>query len=124
MRAGRAVGAVIISIIAVPLGVWAALVAGLTLVQQVLAGFLVIADASWTQALNPAVWFGWQNMAGTGSFLDSMLGGPGAPGGTVSRWLVFMVSAALASACYAAVTTAWAWARGQTGTQSPSTLDR
>ena len=73
MRTGRAVAAAIISIIAVPLGVWAALVAGLTLVQQVLAGFLVIADASWTQALNPAVWFGWQNMAGTGSFLDSTL---------------------------------------------------
>ncbi|MDQ5975890.1 MAG: hypothetical protein QG661_3099, partial [Actinomycetota bacterium] len=43
MRTGRAVAAAIISIIAVPLGVWAALVAGLTLVQQVLAGFLVIA---------------------------------------------------------------------------------
>ena len=39
MRTGRAVAAAIISIIAVPLGVWAALVAGLTLVQQVLAGF-------------------------------------------------------------------------------------
>jgi hypothetical protein len=124
MRAGRALAATGVTMVAVPVGVWAALVAGLTLVQQVLAGFVVIADASWTQALNPAVWFGWQNVAGNGSFLDSILGGPGAPGGTVNRWLVFMLSAALASACYAAFTTVWAWARASRGDQSPSTLDR
>lgn len=110
MRAGRALVAGLVTIVAAPVGVWAGLVAALTLVQQVLSGFLVLADASWTQALNPAVWFGWQNVAGTGSLLDSLLGGPGAPGGTASRYVTFMLSALLAAGCYAAVTTAWSWA--------------
>jgi len=100
----------LVTVVAAPVGIWAGLVAALTLVQQVLSGFLTLADASWTQVLNPAVWFGWQNVAGTGSLLDSLLGGPGAPGGTASRYVTFMLSALLAAGCYAAVTTAWSWA--------------
>lgn len=125
MRTGRPVAAVLVTVVAVPLGVWAALVAALSLVQQVLSGFLTLADASWTEALNPAVWFGWQNLAGTGSLWDSLLGGPGAPGGTVNRYVTFMLSAMLAAGCYASVTSVWSWAapRGRASDKITSEAD-
>ncbi len=104
--------AVVISILAVPIGLWAALVAVLALAQQVLVGFLAMSPSSWTQALNPAVWFGWRDAAGGGGLLDSLLGGPGAPTGTVSRYVTFLLAALLAVGCYAIVTTAWARANG------------
>ena len=108
---GRLVAAVAVSALAAPIGIWAALVAALSLLQQVVAGFFVLGNASWTEFLNPAVWFGWQNVAGTGGILDSLLGGPGAPGGTVSRYATFLLAAMLASGCYAVVAAAWRWAR-------------
>jgi hypothetical protein len=121
MRVGRATTAVLVSAIAGPIGIWAGLIAALALVQQVVSGFVMIGDASWTEVFNPAVWFGWQNIAGNGSVLDSLLGGPGAPGGTASRYVVFMVFAMTAAACYGAVRAVWRWA--QPG-QEPSTRAR
>jgi hypothetical protein len=109
---GRTVGAVLISVVVVPVGIWAALVALLSLAQQVLAGFMAVGHESWTRALNPQTWLGWQNGAGTGGVLDSLLGGPGAPTGTVSRYLTFMLSALLAAGCYLLLTTAWSRANG------------
>jgi hypothetical protein len=110
MRTGRKLVAGLVTVVAGPIGVWAALVAALSLLQQVLAGFWTIANASWTQALNPAVWFGLQNVAGTGSVWDSLLGGAGAPGGTVNRYITFMLFAFVAAGCYRAVIAAWSWA--------------
>jgi hypothetical protein len=112
MYRGRTIIALLVSFIAVPVGLWAALVAVLSLMQQALAGFLAVGSASWTQALNPEIWLGRQNVGGTTSFLDSMIGGPGAPGGTVSRYVVFVVGAMLAAGCYAIVVALWDWASG------------
>ena len=117
MRAGRMTVAVAVSVVAVPVGLWAGLLAAATILGQVLAGFGVLANADWVQVFNPAVWFGFQNVAGTGSFLDSMLGGPGAPGGSAWRYVVFMVAGVLAAACYTGVRAVWSWA------SSPPALD-
>ena len=111
MKAARTTLAVLVTAIAGPIGIWAGLIAALSLLQQVLAGFWTIANASWTEFLSPAVWFGWQNIAGTGSIWDSLLGGAGAPGGTVSRYLTFMLFAFMAAGCYTAVKAIWSWAR-------------
>ena len=111
MRAGRSLVAVLVTIIAAPIGAWSALVAAASLLSQILAGFGVIANANWMQIFNPAVWFGFNNIAGTGSLMDSLVGGPGAPGGSVNRYVVFMITGIVAAACYAAIKATWAWAR-------------
>lgn len=84
--------------------------AAATIIGQVLAGFGILANADWVQVLNPAVWIGIQNVAGNGSAVDSLVGGPGAPGGTVNRYVVFMITGVLAAACYTGVRAVWSWA--------------
>jgi hypothetical protein len=115
MRAVRVTVAVLVSAVLGPIGLWAAAVAAVTLVEQVLAGFGVIADAQWSQALNPAVWIGIDNLAGNGSVLDSLVGGPGAPGGTAGRWLALLVTGAVAAVCWTVLRLAWAWAARRDG---------
>ena len=110
MKPGRSVIAVIVTIVAGPIGVWAALVAAASLISQILAGFGVIANADWMQIFNPAVWFGFNNIAGTGSLMDSLVGGPGAPGGSVNRYVVFMITGIVAAACYTGIKATWTWA--------------
>lgn len=108
---GRKAAAVIGSI---PLGLWIgyfALVAILSIAQQFLAGFVDLSMASWTSFLNPAVIIGLESPGGTGGPLDAIFGGPGAPGGTVSRYFVFMGSALLAALGYAGWKVMWEWAR-------------
>lgn len=108
---GRTVAAVIGSI---PLALWIgyfALVAFLAIAQQLLAGFVDLSMASWTSFLNPAVILGWESPGGTGGPLDAIFGGPGAPGGTVSRYFVFMGSAFLAAGGYGVWNLLWGWAR-------------
>jgi len=111
MRTGRSLGAVLVTIIAAPIGAWSALVATGSLISQLLSGFGVIANADWMQIFNPAVWFGFNNIAGTGSLMDSLVGGPGAPGGSVNRYVVFMITGIVAAACYTGIRVAWSWAR-------------
>jgi len=116
MRAGRSAVAVMVTVMAGPVGVWCALVAAASLLSQLLAGFGVIANADWMQIFNPAVWFGFNNIAGTGSLMDSLVGGPGAPGGSMNRYLVFMLTGIVAVACLASVRAVWAWARSDVQT--------
>jgi hypothetical protein len=100
-------------IISVPLAIligYFGLVAGLSLVQQVLAGFFDLSQTSWTSFLNPAVLLGWESPGGTGGPLDALFGGPGAPGGTVNRYFVFMGSAFVAFVGVAGWKGLWAWA--------------
>jgi hypothetical protein len=102
-------------VVSVPLAVWIGyfgLVAALSILQQFLAGFIDLSMASWTSFLNPAVIFGLESPGGTGGPLDAVFGGPGAPGGTVSRYFVFMGSAFMAAVGYAAWNLLWRWARG------------
>ncbi len=108
---GRGAAAIAVSIVVGPVMIWAALICVVTIIQQVLSGFFDFSQASWTQAFNPAVWFGVESIGGTGGVLDALIGGPGAPGGTVSRYFTFMLFGFLAAACYAAITATWNWAR-------------
>ncbi len=113
MRAGRVAAAIAVSVVAGPVGVWAALFAVMTILSQVLAGFGVIINADWVNVFNPAVWFGFNNIAGTGSLADSLVGGPGAPGGSVGRFAAFMITGILAAICFGAISVAWRWARNE-----------
>jgi hypothetical protein len=110
MRVGKSLVAVAVTVLAAPIGLWCALVAAASLISQVLAGFGVISNANWTQLFSPAVWFGFNNIAGTGSLMDSLVGGPGAPGGSVNRYVVFMLTGFVAAGCYTGIRAAWKWA--------------
>ncbi len=102
--------ALITTVIVGPIMLWAGLIAALSLIQQVLAGFLDLSQASWSSFLNPMVWFGVESIGGTGGIFDALVGGPGAPGGTVSRYVTFMIFAAISAICYAGIMAAWSWA--------------
>ncbi|MEI8083322.1 MAG: hypothetical protein WCI74_15905 [Actinomycetes bacterium] len=107
---GRRLTAVLAS---VPLGillVYFGLVAVLTILQQVLAGFIDLGQATWTSFLNPAVVLGLESPGGTGGILDSLFGGPGAPGGTVNRYFVFMVAGVIAYGSFMLIAALWRWA--------------
>ena len=99
------------SILLGPIMVWAGLIAALSLIQQVLAGFLDLTEASWNRFLNPLVWVGAESIGGTGGIFDALVGGPGSPGGTVSRYVTFMVFASITALCFAGIKSAWSWAR-------------
>jgi hypothetical protein len=111
MRAGRAAVAVLVTVVAAPIGLWCALVAAANFISQILAQFGVIANADWARLFDPAVWFGFNNVAGNGSIWDSLFGGPGAPGGTVGRYFAAMITAMIAIACWGALSAVWRWAR-------------
>lgn len=111
--AGRRLVAVLVS---VPLGVWIGyfgLIAALAILQQFLAGFVDLSMASWTSFLNPAVLLGLESPGGTGGPLDAIFGGPGAPGGTVSRYFVFMGAGLMAFVGFGAWKALWGWAMPQ-----------
>ncbi len=63
---GRGAAAIAVSIVVGPVMIWAALICVVTIIQQVLSGFFDFSQASWTQAFNPAVWFGIESIGGTG----------------------------------------------------------
>jgi len=118
---GKSVAAIAVSIVVGPVMIWAGLICVATIIQQVLSGFFDFSQASWTQAFNPAVWFGLESIGGTGGILDALIGGPGAPGGTVSRYVTFMLFGLLAAASYAAITMMWNWAKPKPHTTSQTT---
>lgn len=110
---GRRFLAVVVSVPLALLIGYFAVVAALTIVQQLLAGFFDLSQASWTSFLNPAVLLGWESPGGTGGPLDAIFGGPGAPGGTVNRYFVFMGTAFIAAIGVAGWKGLWAWAKPQ-----------
>ena len=59
-------------------------------------------DRSWcglARFLNSLVWVGAESIGGTGGIFDALVGGPGAPGGTVNRYVTFMIFAAITALC-------------------------
>lgn len=88
-----------------------ALLAALTLLSQVLAGFVDLSQTSWTSFLNPAVLFGFESPGGTGGPLDALFGGPGAPGGTMNRYFAFGIYAVLTYASFAGLKALWSWGK-------------
>lgn len=116
MKAGRTFLAIVVSLVAIPVGLWAALVAALSLVQGLMSLLNGTNDAPWTRVLNPVVWIASQDTvtAGrSGSILDDLLGGPTAPGAAVSPFLTSLLAMALAGFCLLVVT--WAWDQTRTG---------
>lgn len=107
----RNVIAVVASVLLGPIMVWAGAIAALSLIQQVLAGFLDLTEVSWSRFLNPLVWVGAESIGGTGGIFDALVGGPGAPGGTVNRYVTFMIFAAITALCYFGIKSAWSWAK-------------
>lgn len=107
----RKLVAVFSSLLLGPIMVWAGLIAALTLIQQVLAGFFDLSQASWSSFLNPMVWFGVESIGGTGGIFDALVGGAGAPGGTVNRYVSFLIFAAITALCYSAIKAAWSWVK-------------
>jgi hypothetical protein len=87
------------------------LVAGLSLLQEVLMFFIDLGETSWTAFLNPSVLLGLQSPGGTGGIFDALVGGPGAPGGTVSRYIVFMLAAGITFIAFFALTAIWSWTK-------------
>ena len=118
---GKRAAAIAVSIVVGPVMIWAALICVITIIQQVLSGFIDFSQASWTQAFNPAVWLGLESIGGTGGILDALIGGPGAPGGTVNRYFTFMLFGLLTAASYAAITMMWNWAKPKPHTTSQTT---
>ena len=57
------------------------------------------------------MWVGAESIGGTGGIFDALVGGPGAPGGTVNRYVTFMIFAAITALCYSGIKAAWAWAK-------------
>lgn len=109
--AGRLLVAGLISIpIGLALG-FCGVVAGLSLIQELLATVFDLRQASWTSFLNPAVLLGVESPGGTGGIFDALLGGPGAPGGTVSRFITFFTTGMLAVGAFSLLKVTWAWAR-------------
>lgn len=97
----------------IPLGIVLAyfgLVAALTTLQQMLAGFIDLGQANWISFLNPEYNFGIQSLGGTGNIFDVMVGGAGAPGGSVNSYFVFRVTAALAAGAFFGLKALWGWA--------------
>jgi hypothetical protein len=113
MHAGRTVMAMLVSLVAIPIGIWAALVAALALVQGLFALFMDVHDAPWTSVLNPVVWLGAKETGRASSILDDLLGGPSAPNGSVSPLLTCLVGLVVAILCLLAVT--WAWDQTRVG---------
>jgi len=111
LNPARGIVLFLVAITVGPIMIWAGLISLLSILQQFVAGIFDLSQASWSSFLNPWVWFGAESIGGTGGIMDALVGGPGAPGGTVSRYLTFLIFAFVAAISYAAITTTWNWAR-------------
>ena len=87
------------------------LIAGLSIIQQVLSSFIDLSQTSWTSFLNPSVLFGWRSPGGTGGIFDALVGGPGAPGGSVNRYFIFMISGGVTFGAFLALGAIWKWTK-------------
>lgn len=104
---------VVAGVLSVPLGFvtgYFGLLAALVIVQQILAGWIDLSQATWASFLNPAVWIGVQSPGGTGGFWDAIYGGPGAPGGSMMRYFVGAVTFVIAGMAWTGLKALWQWA--------------
>lgn len=107
----RVLAAIAASIVLIPIGIYFGLLAALTIIQQTLATFIDFGNASWTSWMSPPVLLGLQSPGGSGGILDFIVGGPGSPGGTVGRFIVFAISGAIAFGSFRGLLSIWEWAR-------------
>ena len=76
--------------------------AALTLLAQVFSDFIDFSNFSLVYLLTP-----YTSVGGSGTFLDSIVAGPGASGGSAIRYWTYMIYALLAGVGYTTVITCW-----------------
>ncbi len=76
--------------------------AGLTLLAQIFSDFMDFRNFSLVNLLTP-----YTSVGGSGTFLDSIVAGPGASGGSAIRYWTYMVYALVATVGFVTVQTCW-----------------
>ncbi len=76
--------------------------AGLTLLAQIFSDFMDFRNFSLVNLLTP-----YTSVGGSGTFLDSIVAGPGASGGSAIRYWTYMVYALVAAVGFVTVQTCW-----------------
>lgn len=76
--------------------------AALTLLAQFFSDFVDFTHFSLVYLFTP-----YTSVGGSGTFLDSIVGGPGASGGSAIRYWTYMVYALMAAIGYTTVKTCW-----------------
>jgi len=76
--------------------------AALTLLDQVLSDFIDFTNFNLVNLFNP-----YTSIGGSGTFLDSIVAGPGASGGSAIRYWMYMAYALIAGAGYGIVVACW-----------------
>lgn len=76
--------------------------AALTLLAQIFSDFIDFTNFSLVNMFNP-----FTSLGGSGTFLDSVVAGPGASGGSAIRYWTFMIYGLMAALGYATVKTCW-----------------
>ena len=74
----------------------------ITLLDQVFSDFFDFTNFSLGNLLNP-----FTSIGGSGTFLDSIVAGPGASGGSAIRYWLYMAYALIAAVGFTLVTTCW-----------------
>jgi hypothetical protein len=74
----------------------------LTLLAQVFSDFIDFTHFSLLNLLNP-----FTSVGGSGTFLDSIVAGPGASGGSAIRYWTYMVYGLMAAIGYSTIKTCW-----------------
>ena len=74
----------------------------ITLLDQVFSDFFDFTNFSLGNLLNP-----FTSVGGSGTFLDSIVAGPGASGGSALRYWLYMAYAVIAAVGFTIVTTCW-----------------
>jgi hypothetical protein len=76
--------------------------AALTLIAQVSSDFIDFTNFSFIKLFTP-----YTSVGGSGTFLDTIVAGPGASGGSAVRYWTYMIYGLMAAGGYAIVTTCW-----------------
>ena len=77
--------------------------AALTLFAQIFSDFIDFTNFSLVNLFTP-----YTSVGGSGTFLDSIVAGPGASGGSAIRYWTYMVYGMMAAVGYSAMKTCWA----------------
>ncbi len=101
----------LLTVVLAPLVAFFGLLAVLTLIQEVAAGWFDLQNATLTSWMSPAVWLGLESPGGTASIFDIMVGGDGAVGGTAGRFVVFAIAGGIAFGSVKGIAAVWGWAR-------------
>ena len=76
--------------------------AAITLLAQFFSDFIDFSNFSLAYLFTP-----FTSVGGSGTFLDTLVAGPGASGGSAIRYWTFMIYGVMAAVGYATVTTCW-----------------